>query len=522
MKKLAKIKEYIYKEKNNYFLVLLFMIFAFICGSNVAMAKAAGLSTCEFVLLCITDHYYIIYGLFFYGIYWMFKDSKDDLELEIIRYGSYNRYYMIRCCVALVKIIIYVLCHILIASIIGVCNFGLSFDFNGHEIENYYNSALEFLLAFRYYFNNPIIAVISVGAYLILGMFFIYELLFYVQKIKGNKYEIIMMAVILVNVMLGFKLEIDESLLEVLFINNYFILHHCLFYCGKVAVWVNVLIIIMMSLLLNRIAFYTKHAHTSNRNKYIQHMISDKGSIIVFVLIILLIRIVPIITDDYNAIDYLLTCVQGFSSESINIINLLYYLAYFMFPMFALACFLENERQERTLLAKIRYKNISCWNKSIRRNCFKYIISYSFYYWGIQLVSTLLIYILTSEKSSKFWDEFLINYSLNSGQLRGYIVYSIILHITELIILFELMYLLHKKTKNTIISFLVSFSGYLFTVLHGENAMINPFGASSLYNIIGKHLNIGTRTFVVCLLWIVIINLIRSFLYENSNRIKKC
>lgn len=69
MKKIAVVKEYIYQEKRNFFLIILFMIYAFICGKNISIAMAAGFSAGEFVLYCITDHYYIIYGFFFYGMY---------------------------------------------------------------------------------------------------------------------------------------------------------------------------------------------------------------------------------------------------------------------------------------------------------------------------------------------------------------------------------------------------------------------------------------------------------------------
>lgn len=253
MKIMLNIRNEVFREKN-YSLIVLLLIYAFLCGSNISIAISAGLSVSEYIMFLLSDHYYLVYGFFFYGLYWIFKDVRQDLNLEMIRYESYQRYYCFRNAVAFIKIGLYVAIHAVVAAIIGFVFIGFKFGFTGYEIEGYYNSTLETVLIIRKYFTTPWSAILAVMVFLTLGLFYMYELLFYIHKIRGDIAEIITMMIIIVNVMIGFKSQIDESILQLFFLNNYFILHHGLFSCGKVVVIINVIIMISVSYTLNHIA----------------------------------------------------------------------------------------------------------------------------------------------------------------------------------------------------------------------------------------------------------------------------
>lgn len=518
------IKEYIYQEKKNYFLIILFMVYAFICGKNLNVATATGLSTGEFILYCITDHYYIIYGFFFYGMYWMFRDSKEESDLEMLRFGSYNRYYLLRCAVAFIKILIFVVLHIVIAGAVGIGQLGLSMGFTGQRVPGYYIEAVEFILVFKEYFANAGIATLVVGAFLILGMFFIYEILFYIQKIRGNKAEIVAMIIILTNVMMGFKSHIDESMLEVLFLNNYFILHHCLFLVGKNAVMINIVIVVAVSIVLNRMAVNANNGSNNTKKRkalYIRHMFADDRSMLLFVVIVLGLKLVMVIRDKYTALDYVLSCIQGFSVQNVDIINILYYLAFFTFPIFIVMCFLENEKQGANILARFRFDNRKQWDGTITKICYGYLCRYSICYWlGLTMI-TLMVWIFTRNRNSVFWNEFLVFYELNNEQMLTYILATIVLHILELFVVFEVAYMIRSLSGSTIVAFIGLIVIYVAVMLFKIDIWINPFGSSAIYNMVEQEHNLVARL-LANVLWISVLHTIRSKVNENGNRIKEC
>lgn len=513
------IKEQICLEKKNYFVWILMFVYTFLCGTNLDMAEDAGLSAGEFVLLSITDHYYLIYGFFFYGIFWMFKNVKEDSKLELIRYGGYNIYYSVRCVSAFIKFFIFILIHILISTVLGMTKLERTNEFSGHQIANYYNSSLEFTLEFQKFFNNPIIAILAVVSFLTLGMFFIYEIFFYIHKIKGNTAEILAVIIIIVNVMIGFKSQVDESFLEVFFINNYFILHHSLFLVGKSAVWFNVISMIILSILMNRLTVKIKcrgKIKNKREEKYISSMICGRKSIMIaFILSLLFLKIVQIFIEKYNAKDYLLSCIQGFSINEINIINILYYMAYFIYPMFIIMCFFEREKQEGNLLAKVRFGNRNNWDSQVRRNCVRFLYEYSVLYWGSQFGIAVVLNFIFGKRSSKFMSEFIQFYNLQENRLFLLILLCVLLHVIELFILYEISLCLRKYFNSTIYIFLGTFFGYIITVIAGIDSIWNPFGGSSLYSVVERKEEQLIYTIIVNLGWIVILSFIQSNLFER-------
>ena len=60
---IAAIKESLLKEKKNYGLMLLFMIYAFMIGGNIPLSCISDMGLGEYILLSITDHYYIVFAI---------------------------------------------------------------------------------------------------------------------------------------------------------------------------------------------------------------------------------------------------------------------------------------------------------------------------------------------------------------------------------------------------------------------------------------------------------------------------
>ena len=48
--------------------VVLLCVYAYMCGTHLVEAAGMGLNLSEYLLCCITDHYYLMYALLFYLI----------------------------------------------------------------------------------------------------------------------------------------------------------------------------------------------------------------------------------------------------------------------------------------------------------------------------------------------------------------------------------------------------------------------------------------------------------------------
>jgi hypothetical protein len=72
--------------------------------------------------------------------------------------------------------------------------------------------------------------------------------------------------------------------------------------------------------------------------------------------------------------------------------------------------------------------------------------------------------------------------------------------------------------KNVEISFLVTFVGYVISLIMKINSNFNPFGAGSLDNLIQKSkVEIGV-TFISCIVWLKVLNIIRKKLVVNVTK----
>lgn len=250
-------------------------------------------------------------------------------------------------------------------------------------------------------------------------------------------------------------------------------------------------------------------------------MLADNRSMLLFVVVALGLKLVMVVRDKYTALDYLLSCIQGFSVQNIDIINVLYYLAFFTFPIFIVMCFLENEKQGANILAKFRFDSKKQWDRTITKVCYGYLCKYSICYWLCLGMITLILLIFTRNWSSVFWNEFLVFYELNNEQILTYILTTIVLHILELFVVFEVAYLISKLSGSTIVAFVSLIGIYVAVMLLKIDIWINPFGSSAIYNMVEQKYSLVARL-LACVLWIGVLRMIRSKVNEIGNRIKEC
>lgn len=218
------------------------LLFTFSCGRSLPYAEYVGMSLQEYILYVISDHYYLMYVWFFFLLYWSTKQILPSYILQRIRYKSNRRYRKVYSSVKSMQLLVMILAHILIAAVIGVTRLELRGGLESIKQIAVYDSNLDVLMGYAKLFYNCGTAIFCVAFYWWLGSSFLFRLLFYVHEVWKKKGLYCMLIVTLVSGMFGFMSHVDESMFEVFFFNNYFILHHVLLGVGIFPTGINVCI----------------------------------------------------------------------------------------------------------------------------------------------------------------------------------------------------------------------------------------------------------------------------------------
>ena len=511
------------QEKQNIVICILLLIYTFLCGNFVPIAKAAKLSCGEYILLQLVNHYYVIYALCIYWFYWSFQDFKKNSSIQMLRYRSYTRYFTLRIGYAFFVILVLVLLHILIPLIIGSINLCFSFQYQGHEIEGFYSDSLNILFYFAKFVPKLPIAILVTSLYLAIGLLFIYEIMFFCQQALGDKYAIIAMIFILLNIMVGFKTQIDENMLECLFLNNYFILHHPLLLVGKTSVLYNLLIMFLVSIFMCMWTVTQKRGRKRNlKDKdYISSKLSGKiWFIVAFSLTMLVLKIIPAIMVKDSFTDYCFNLVKGYSKSPNDLIDMISYLFFYIVPIVYIDAFLDNEKRNKNLIIQLRYGSIRKWEHQITVSSLYFLARYFSIYWLIQLLSIIPMYFITRNNSVSNYQEIAEFYAVDV-KLQYLIALSIIASFFELILVWILNIILTQKTNNMTIAFVLTYTGYAIGILMPQNAIKKwiLFGDASLETIMMKIGTTGIHSFLLSEIGLYFITLSAlSFVYYFVRR----
>lgn len=512
MKVIPIIRGKLVNERHNKVIWLLLLIYTFWCGASVRAAREAGLSCGEYILSLLINHYYIVYGLCLYWLFWCLQDLKEYSALQLIRSKNYVSYFICRIGYALVIIVGIILLHILIPLIIGCLNLGFDFRYQGHE---------NILLKFSTIFPSLPFAILITSLYMIIGFLFIYELLFFCQQLWGNKYTILAVVLILLDIMLGFKSQIDENMFEVLFLNNYFILHHPMLLVGKYVPLLNLLIMLLLSIALWKLTVSKKRGRTyivrgvktgtaenkivisKKRKKHGTAYIDEKlwgrkWIIVTFSLAMAALKMLPAIMADESLTDYCFRLVKGYPKNPNGFTDMLAYVFFFIVPMVFIDAFWDSEKTNRNLLIQFRYESIQSWKREVRNRSLCFLIRYFLIYWGIQILSIVPAYFIADKKALSDYPQIAQFYGIDI-KLQYLMGISIILSLMELLMVWILNAILIKIINNTTLAFVVTYAGYGVGMLIPMDSIKEwiMFGNASLYTIMQKAGARGMKSFLI-------------------------
>lgn len=172
-----KLKQYVVAE---FFLLFSFLLpFAFLLGRHLTWAKQEGLTAYEFLLLRMSDQYYLVFAFLPLFFLLLFRCLTREEAIFVLRYGSQKRVQLVQVgsLFLLTVFLLLTLAGLAYLPASAILRSGMAFT----PIEA--NSAWLFLLKqFSNQFSNPLVAVMATLAYQCFGLLVLMTLFSFAQS----------------------------------------------------------------------------------------------------------------------------------------------------------------------------------------------------------------------------------------------------------------------------------------------------------------------------------------------------
>ncbi|MCQ2472641.1 MAG: hypothetical protein MJ098_00670 [Saccharofermentans sp.] len=497
------IRNNLFPKNNRIAALILLCVYAYMCGTHIAEAEGTEINLVEYVLCCLTDHYYLMYALLFYLIIDAAIRVKSTSQNAKIRYRTLRRYYAEIVITRLASMLILTVIHLLVPFIVGFQRFGWSYEYNIPYAGNQFYSNYEVIYSLSEIIPNSVIAMVLVTFYLYTGISFICTIFALVFEIAGQKGFVVSVGTIILSSFVGFVTDLDKGIFKYLFMNDYFIFHHGIINGNLWCLTVYVFIMALVTCAL----FYTAIRRNSNpirnHNKYTRNLYFRPLIIGIFYIVYCGLALVLSVNGSEVFTWQLL---KGFSYFQFNVVEFFYYIAPIMFSLFFVNMEWENEIKEQNLLALIRYGKRDKWEKEKTASEIRFIVVNIL----IFVVISFLSIAVSASNIARTLQELSSFYSLSIKRILSCGILSILFRCIEWFLFYTLDRTAFKLSKNTIISYLASlafvFSGFLFPTL-------NPIGKGSLYQL----LEIGSRS-IFSFVFLIVLEVSVLLILININK----
>ena len=508
-------------SKNNLIaVVILLCVYSYRCSAHLADAVSDGLNLCEYLLCCLTDHYYLIYGLFFYLIIDSAVRTNRVLNTEKIRYKTLHRYYCSLITTRAISLFLLVLAHLIIPFVLGITRLKLDAAYNMLNQE-VFNGKYDVINVLSGTISNSAVAIVLVTIHLFIGITFISVISAFSYEIWNKKGYIVSCALILINTLIGFATDIDEGVFKCIFLNNYFILHHGLIPDTWILNVIYIVLMCLIVLLLFNVAIKKNSNRAGNHNSCAKTNYAQSRMICAFYMVYCGITLSVSIARNEQ---YVWNLLRGFSYLSFDPVELLFYIAPVVFSLFLINMEWENEVKNRNLYSLIRYSKREKWEKAKFRSEIRFISTNII----VVIGSSLIAAIVAGNGLASTVTDIASFYNIDTTTVFVCGVMGLLIRGIEWFVFYFVDRLIFRLTRNTIVSFI---SSLLLYSLGFISPCVNPVGKGSLYQlfeIAGE--NGQSRLFVIMLISIltlaivIITNVIKkeTNLYEfTSNKLRK-
>lgn len=219
------------------------------------------------------------------------------------------------------------------------------------------------------------------------------------------------------------------------------------------------------------------------KNSYLKEYIrGGRGYSLVFLVVFMCLGCLKAGVKNLTPLDFMFLMVKGFSYQKFQITELLYYLFYFIFPIFWVNVFMEREKKERNTTAKFRYGSRVRWEMVAHRECLRFLLRYYAAFLLCILVADAALAIFSHDSTSVYYIAIQEQYGVHGEEIYVGFVISYVWRLVELLLLLEMDFCLYRVTGNTLAAFLGSFAVYLVgAVLRSGNVLIA--GLSAAYGV---------------------------------------
>lgn len=456
-------------------IALILLVFSYVCGTGLNMARASSMTSLEFSLYVLSNHYYLLY--FFLIIYLvMIIRGIRQLQLhELIRYGRKSSFMIGKFASIFSFTFILVFLHFITAMLVGLLNLPASFGFSEVTALNVDSDLMSLFFKFKETFSSPLPAIAAVCLYLVLGLSVLAMVLWKIALSYRNRTAVLSVVVIIVNVMIGFKLELS-SYLYPLFINKYILFHHNQFQHGWRGVFLLLLIelVVLLLLLAGRRA---KGPLISVFDKFLNNR-RNYSITMVFLLLFFGLRLLSFKASGAggSSIDFFLSLHLGMPFDEADLKEFLSYVIYMGFPIYFIARFEEFTASYQSAPWVIRHCSRCESNLGILLSETKFLMVY--FFTGL-FVSILLSLSVTGVSNGE------IASLLGTGvqELIRLLMASVVFRLLELLFIHGAFRLGMGIFGKTVPAFIVSLSGYVLLLFGIAVPKAFPYGLSSVIRL---------------------------------------
>ncbi len=224
------------------------------------------------------------------------------------------------------------------------------------------------------------------------------------------------------------------------------------------------------------------------KNSYLKEYIQGgRGTNFVFFILFLSLGCVTSGTKTLTPVDFMFLMVKGFSYQKFQVTELLYYLFYFIFPLFWINVFLENEKKDRNVAAKFRYGSRAKWDSVTDRECFCFLLRYYVQFILCVLVVDAVLVMVFHDSTSVYFYAIQQEYGIHTEEVYLGFVVAFLWRFVELLLLLEVDLCLYRLAGNTLAAFFGTFVVYLLgVILRRGNIIIAGLSAAySVFELIG-------------------------------------
>lgn len=434
----------------------------------------------EFVLLSLTDHYYLLHFLILYFTFFIFSLVKKDETMIWIRSDTFLRYFLSQAISFFSLSSIIVLLHLFIALSAG---FGLRVENKFSAVFPPQNTTATLLDMLEQNYRTPAFSLCILIVFMIIGLTFLGIIISFLNTFLTYRSVVICIIFLYSLMLLSIRSELD-TIIPYVFINNYIILHHSLilFDQSYYKILISELIVLTAMLLaIKKIGVGSKDFIGLLRNKkafldvwVLEKLFSKKNVIIMCILAILMPLSFALKYKNITFNDLFILQFYGHRIGYFDIQSIIQLLVFNGTPIYLFGYFLEQELAERSSLVTIRIRHKKIWLVTIIKSSLFFIVSYVF----LTVLSTLFIASLRGFRFSGY--KLFETTGIQQIIPLHLIVMALSSKILELCFSFLFLLLLFCWTRGATSGFVLLASSYLCSLSTWPLVKYIPTGISSL------------------------------------------